>query len=291
MKDYLLGLTAGNGSVRAYAANTREISERAREIHDLTPVATAALGRLMTITLIMGGMLKGDEIVTCRITGDGPLAGIIATSNPRGAVKGYAYNPYADLPLNGQGKFDVSGAIGKGFLTVSMDLGLKEPYQGQIPLVSGEIAEDFAQYYLTSEQTPSAVALGVLVDRDRTVKQSGGMLIQLMPGCPEETAELLSVRLEKMPAFTTLLDSGKTIEQILVEVFDGFDPVLSPKKPARFECGCNRDKLYGVVAALGRKELEDILENEKKAVLKCHFCNSEYLFTEEELRIILENAK
>lgn len=291
MEDYIINATAAEGTMRAYAAYTRATTEQARQIHQTTPVVTAALGRLMTATVMMGSMLKGDNIVTCRINGNGPVRGIVATANADGFVKGYPYNPLVELQLNAVGKLDVSGAIGAGTLTVSKDLGLKEPYTGQVALVSGEIAEDFAQYYLQSEQSPSAVALGVLVDRDYTVKQAGGLIIQLMPGAAPEAIDTLSERVEQMQPVTTQLDAGKTPEDILADLFQGMDLKINDRMPCAFRCNCSREKLYQVVVALGKDELNDILEKEKEATLRCHFCNSEYHFDEKELRDILEQAQ
>ncbi|NLK21564.1 MAG: Hsp33 family molecular chaperone HslO [Epulopiscium sp.] len=287
MKDYIIRATDKKRQIRAFAAITTESVEDARKIHETTPVVSAALGRLMTAAGMMSYMLKGDkDIITLQIRGDGPLKGLIVTADSKGNVKGYPYNSAVDLPLNAIGKLDVSGAIGQGYLTVIKDLGLKEPYIGQTNLVSGEIAEDLTYYFVNSEQTPSAVGLGVLVDRDYSIKQAGGFIIQLMPGADDETISQLENSLKTIKSVTEILEEGKNPEDILrlligdIEVMD--------RLPVNFHCNCSRERVEKALISTGLKDLREIYDTDKKAELKCHFCNKSYIFEEDNLKTIID---
>lgn len=287
--DYILRGTAGNGSVRIFVANTRETVEKAFEYHKTSPVVSAALGRALTGAAMMGSMLKGeDDMLTLQIKGDGPAGIITVTSDSKSRVKGYAGNPRVDLPLTAEGKLDVKRAIGKGTLTVMKDMGLKEPYVGQIPLTSGEIAEDLTYYFAKSEQTPSAVALGVLVDKDYTIKQAGGFIIQLMPEADEDTIFSLEIKLHEMEPVTTMLEKGMTPEDIMDYLIGDLEPNILDKVPVEYYCNCSRERVEKALISLGKREIAKIIEEDGKATLHCHFCNKDYEFNEEDLMNILK---
>lgn len=284
MKDELQIVTAFDNTVRIYAALTAGVVETARQLHDTWPTATAALGRILTATLIMGVMHDDLRRLTVRIAGDGPLGGIVAVSNRRGTVKGYVHNPQVNLDLNSLGKFDVGGAVGNGYLYVTKDIGLKEPYQGVVPLQSGEIGEDFAYYFMKSEQTPSAVALGVLVGPDGHVLTAGGLIIQMMPGAEEHTAVYIENQLTRMPPLTTLLEQGMTplrlIRKVLGEdtplkVLDGLD--------VRYECDCSKERFIGPLLTLEPNEIEEMIKTQGVVEVRCHFCNKLYHYEQHDL--------
>lgn len=292
MGDYILRATAANDSIRAFAATTKDTVQKARELHDTTPVASAALGRLLTAGAMMGVMLKNeDDLVTLQIKGDGPLEGELVTADCKGRVKGYVFNPHVDIPPKSPEKLDVGGAVGKGFLTVIKDLGLKEPYVGKTELISGEIAEDIAYYYATSEQVASAVALGVLVDKDTSIKEAGGFIIQLMPGVSEEIISKLEFRINTIPYITELLSKGDTPESILNLILGDMDLKIIDKIPTEYFCGCSRERVEKALLAIGEKDLQQLLEEDKKAELSCHFCNKVYNFDENDLKRLLDEAK
>lgn len=292
MQDYVIRATAANGSIRAFAASTRNLVQHAREIHHTSPVASAALGRMLTAAAMMGGMLKGEkDLVTLQIRSLGPLKGIVVSGDSHCRVKGYVFNPNVDIPCKYPGKLDVSGAIGEGYMSVIKDIGLKEPYAGRIQLVSGEIAEDLTYYFAQSEQVPSAVGLGVLVETDTSIRQAGGFMIQLMPDATEEVISALEQRLNTIPYVTDLLDMGKTPEDILEMILGDMDLKIMDKVPAEFYCNCTKERVEKALISIGREELEKIINEDKKANLHCHFCSKEYDFTEEELRTLLESAK
>ena len=237
MADYVIRATAADGQIRAFAATTRDLTETARQAHNTSPVATAALGRLMTAAVMMGYDMKGeDDLLTLKIQGDGPIGGLVVTADSKGEVKGYAFNPGVMLPPNDKGKLDVGGALGIGVLSVIKDIGLKEPYVGQTILVSGEIAEDLTYYYATSEQTPSSVALGVLMNKDNTVRQAGGFIIQLMPGASEAVISALEKKIGEIHSITTLLDVENTPETILQYILGDLGLEINEKLPAKFTC-------------------------------------------------------
>ena len=291
MGDYIIRATAANDSIRAFAATTRETVQKARELHNTTPVASAALGRLLTAGAMMGIMLKGEkDLVTIQIKGDGPLEGEIVTADSKGRVKGYVFNPNVDIPPKSPTKLDVGGAVGKGFLTVIKDLGLKEPYVGKTELVSGEIAEDLTYYYAKSEQVASAISLGVLVDTDTNIKQAGGFIIQVMPGITEEILSRLESRINVVPYITELLSMGDTPESILNLILGDMDLQIIGKVPTEYYCGCSRERVEKALLAIGKDDLKKILEEDKKAELSCHFCNKVYNFDENDLKRLLAEA-
>lgn len=288
--SYILRAMAGNGSVRVFVADSKDIVEEAFEIHKTSPVMSAALGRTLTVAAMMGLMLKeDDDILTINIRGDGPAKGLTVTADSKGNVKGYCFENAVEIPLKENGKLDVSGAIGNGELTVIKDMGLKEPYVGTIPLVSGEIAEDMTYYFAKSEQTPSAVALGVLVDRDHSIKAAGGFIIQMMPGAEDDVIDKIEDKLKMLPAVTKMYESGMSAEDILEKLFadNGLNRESIVKADVSYKCNCSRDKVEKALIAVGKKEIEKIIEEDGKAELHCHFCNKDYLFEENELKEIL----
>jgi len=292
MSDYMIRATAANGQIRAFAATTRDLTEYARNAHNTSPVVTAALGRTMTAAVMMGSMLKGDkELLTVKIQGDGPIGSLTVTADSHGHVKGYAQNPVVLIQANSIGKLDVAGAIGKGVLSVIKDIGLKDPYVGQTDLVSGEIAEDLTYYFAVSEQTPSSVGLGVLMNKDNTVRQAGGFIIQLMPDASEETISALEKRLAKVSSVTAMLDSGKTPEDILQELLGEFGVEITEKTETRFACNCSKERMEKALISIGRKDLEEMIKDGEPIEMNCHFCNSHYQFSVEELKKILTQAK
>lgn len=292
MEDYIVRATAANGSIRAFAATTKNTVETARNIHDTSPVASAALGRMLTAAAIMGTMLKEDkDLITLQIRGDGPIQGIVVTSDRHARVKGYVFEPKVEIPLKQPGKLDVGSAVGRGELSVIKDIGLKDPYCGRIELVSGEIADDLTTYFAKSEQTPSTVSLGVLVDVDTSIKQAGGFLIQLLPDAQEETIVKLEESLAKIDSTTTLLEQGKTPEEILQMLLGEEELIFTDRVPVQFFCNCSRERVEKALISIGLKDLNQILEEDKKATLHCHFCNKEYDFTEEELTKLIAEIK
>ena len=280
-----------DGLIRVSFLDSKDIVNVAQSIHNTSPVATAALGRTLTMTAFLGSMLKSeDDKVTVYIKGDGPLAGIVATSDAKGMVKGYVYNPLVDIPLNRKGKLDVGGAIGNGYLSISKDLGLKEPYMGSVPLVTGEIAEDFTYYFAKSEQTPTAIALGVLVDTDLSAKAAGGFIIQLMPNADDETAKKIEENVRSLPPVTEMLDSGMTGEEIIKKVADGFEMKFLDSSDYEYRCDCSMEKIEKALISLGREELTDMIETDGKAELTCQFCPKVYRLDKKELTELLEKA-
>ena len=291
MKDYIVRATAGDGQVRAFAATTGNLVEEARRRHNTSPVATAALGRLLTAGAMMGSMMKNDtDVLTLQIKGDGPLGGITVTADAKANVKGFVENPDAMLPPK-NGKLDVGGAVGIGLLNVIKDMGMKEPYVGQTILQTSEIAEDLTYYFATSEQVPSSVGLGVLMNKDNTVRQAGGFIIQLMPFCDEKVIEKLEQRLAEVNSVTAFLDEGLTPEQILEKLLGDMDLVINDTVPTQFYCNCSRERVSKALIAVGRKELNEMIQEAKPVELKCHFCNSAYEFSTEDLKELLRKSK
>ena len=287
MADYMVRATAANAQIRAFAITSREMVEHARKAHDLSPVVTAALGRLMTGGVMMGSMLKGEkDLLTLQIVGAGPVHGLMVTADSQGNVKGYADNPQAMMPPNSVGKLDVGGVIGAGVLTVIKDMGLKEPYSSTIDLTTGEIGDDLTYYFAASEQIPSSVALGVLMEKNNTVKQAGGFIIQLMPFTSEDVIAKLEEKLTGMSYVTTLLEAGNTPEQILETILGDLDLEVTDTMPVQFYCNCSKERVEKVVLSLGKKELQNLIDEGKDVELNCHFCNTNYVFTTEELRKI-----
>lgn len=290
--DYMVRATAAEGYIRAFAAVTKDIAGKAAEIHKTTPVVTAALGRLLTAGAMMGLMMKGDkDILTIRISGDGPAKGLTVTADSKGNVKGYPEVSGVILPLKAKGKLDVGGAVGKGTLTVIKDLGLKEPYIGQVELVSGEIGDDLTYYFAASEQVPSSVGLGVLVDTDLSVKQAGGFIIQLMPGTPESVIDALEKKLASVKSVTAMLDQGMSPEDIIGHVLGDLSPEILEKNELSYQCNCSRDRMAKALISIGEKELESLIADNEPAELKCQFCGSSYTFSIEDLKEMLEAAR
>ena len=292
MSDYIVRATAGNGSIRAFAATTRDLVQHAREVHHTSPVASAALGRMLTAAAMMGSMLKGDkDILTLQVRGEGPLQGIVVTSDSKAQVKGYVFNPSVEIPDLIPGKLNVSGAIGAGHLSVIKDIGMREPYAGKIELVTGEIAEDLTYYFAQSEQTPSAIGLGVLVETDTSIRRAGGFIIQLLPDATDEMIDKLEKKLATIPYVSDLLDMGQTPEGILEMILGDFDLKIMDTIPTTFYCNCTRERVEKALISIGKEELEKIIREDKKANLHCHFCSKEYDFNEEQLVALLEEAK
>lgn len=292
MNDYIIRATAANDQIRAFAAVTTEMVETAREHHNTSPVATAALGRLLTAGAMMGSMMKGEkDVLTLQIKAGGPLQGITVTADSQGNVKGYVGNPDVYIPANSKGKLDVAGAVGPGFLTVIKDMGLKEPYSGQVMLQTCEIAEDLTYYFATSEQVPSAVGLGVLMNKNNTVRQAGGFIVQLMPFAEEEVISRLEQNVQKINSVTNLLEEGHTPESLLEKVLEGFDVQINEKMDTRFCCNCSKERVAKALISIGRKELNEMIQEGKPIEMNCHFCNTNYNFTVEELKEILRRCK
>ena len=292
MNDYIIRATAANDQIRAFAAVTTEMVETAREHHNTSPVATAALGRLLTAGAMMGSMMKGEkDVLTLQIKAGGPLQGITVTADSQGNVKGYVGNPDVCIPANSKGKLDVAGAVGPGFLTVIKDMGLKEPYSGQVMLQTCEIAEDLTYYFATSEQVPSAVGLGVLMNKNNTVRQAGGFIVQLMPFAEEEVISRLEQNVQKINSVTNLLEEGHTPESLLEKVLEGFDVQINEKMDTRFRCNCSKERVAKALISIGRKELNEMIQEGKPIEMKRHFCNTNYNFTVEELKEILRRCK
>ncbi len=279
------------GFLRISFIDSRDIVDTAQKIHHTSPVVTAALGRTLTVTaLIAAGFKAPTDNMTVYIKGDGPLGGMVTAADGAGMVKGYAYQPLVDLPLK-KGKLDVGGAIGKGSLAISKDLGLKEPYVGRVPLVTGEIGEDFTYYFAMSEQTPTAISVGVLVDKDLSVRQAGGLMIQLMPGAPESVAILLENNLREMPPITTMLEQGMSADTIIASATAGlFYKYLEPTD-YEYRCDCSMEKITKALISLGEDELLDMIEKDEGAEITCQFCPEVYRISKEELVALYESAK
>lgn len=283
--DYIVRATAANSQIRAFAITSKEMVETARQHHNTSPVATAALGRLLTGGAMMGVMMKGDnDMLTLMMKGDGPINGVTVTADSKGHVKGYVGNPNVLIPANYAGKLDVGAAIGYGTLTVIKDMGLKEPYSSQVPLGTSEVAEDLTYYFAASEQVPSAVGLGVLMSKDNTVKQAGGFIVQLMPFSDEEVISKLEERVNSISSVTEMLEKGMTPEDILREVMGDMDVEFTDKIDTGFECNCSKEKVARALAGLSKKDMEDIINDGKEIEVKCDFCNTTYKFSVEELK-------
>ncbi len=289
MSDYILRATAADNQIRAFVATTRELVEYARSIHNTSPVATAALGRLLTAGAMMGSMMKGDgDLLTLQIKCSGPIKGVTVTADSLANVKGYVYDPTVMLPPNPSGKLDVGGALGAGILSVIKDMGLKDPYVGQTELVSGEIAEDITYYYAASEQIPSSVALGILMNKENTVKRAGGFIIQLMPFAEEETISKLEKKVSEISSITNLLDDGLTPEEILDRILGEFNPVILDTMPTAFACNCSKERVEKAIISIGKKDIREMIEDNEPIEVNCHFCNKSYQFSIEELQEILK---
>lgn len=290
--DYMVRATAAGAQLRAFACTTRNLVETARQAHNTSPVVTAALGRLLTAGVMMGNMLKGEQdLLTLQIKGDGPVGGLTVTADAKGRVKGYANVPDVLLPANSMGKLDVAKAVGKGYLNVIKDMGLKEPYAGQTLLQTGEIAEDLTYYFTASEQTPSSVGLGVLMSRENTVKQAGGFIVQLMPFAEEETIARLEENLSKITSVTSLLEEGNAPEQLLALLLEGLEPEITETAPAAFMCGCDKERVERALISIGKEELGEMIDEGREIEVSCQFCNKSYCFSPEELKGLYGRAR
>ena len=290
MSDYMVRATAANASIRAFAINAKEMVETARTNHQTLPVMTAALGRLLAAGAMMGSMMKGEkDVLTLQIQCSGPAKGLTVTADAMGNVKGYAVNPLVELPPNVQGKLDVGKALDLGVLSVIKDMGLKEPYVGQCQLQTGEIAEDITYYFATSEQTPSAVGLGVLVETDGSVKQAGGFILQLMPFTSDEVIEKLEKRISEMDSVTNMLERGLSPEGMLEEILGDFGLEITDTLETRFHCDCSKERVARALSTISKKDLDDIINDGESIEVKCQFCNSAYKFEIEELKEIRES--
>ena len=292
MSDILLRAIARDAGIQISAAVTTGLVERARQIHNTTPVATAALGRTLTATAIMGSQLKVDDgSGTVQVKGNGPLGAIVCVGDADGFVRGYLQNPSADLPLRPDGKLAVGAGVGRGYLMVIKDIGLKDPVTGTVALVNGEIAEDLTRYFAESEQVPSACALGVLVDTDCTVKCAGGWLVQLMPGVKDTDIDRLEANLAKLEPMTSMLDKGMTLEQIVQAVLDGFAVDFLQTDEIGYRCACSREKVERALISMGRDELSKMAQEQETSEVTCQFCDKIYTFTRAELEQLLAHAE
>lgn len=292
MGDYIVRATAANSQIRAFAATTKELVEFARAAHNTSPVATAALGRLLTAGSMMGVMMKGDkDLLTLQIHANGPIEGITVTADSKGNVKGYVGNPNVVIHANDKGKLDVAGAVGIGFMNIIKDMGLKEPYLGQTELQTSEIAEDLTYYFATSEQVPSSVGLGVLMEKDNTVKQAGGFILQLMPFTEEEVINKLEDNLKRVTSVTGMLEEGKTPEQILETLLEGLDLEINDRIPTQFHCNCSKERVEKALISIGKKEIKEMIDEGQEIEMNCHFCNKNYLFSVEELKRIYRECR
>lgn len=290
MNDYIVRATAAGKTVRAFAIRSTDLTAEAREIHRTLPVVTAALGRLLSAGAMMGSMMKGEnDKLTLQIKGDGPIGQMTVTVDSYGNVKGFPAQPAVDIPRKYAGKLDVGGAVGRGILTVSMDLGLKEPYNGQVEIQTGEIGDDLAYYFTVSEQTPSAVGLGVMVDTDSSVKHSGGFIIQIMPDASEETISAIEAKVSAAEPVTTMMEKGMSPEDILEYFLGDLDLEITETLPVRYHCDCGREKIAGALATISTKDLKDIINDGEEIEVKCWFCNSVYKFGIDELKEIMSN--
>jgi len=292
MTDYIVRATAAEGQIRAFAATTRTMVEEGRKAHNTSPVATAALGRLLTAGAMMGIMMKGDQdVLTLQIKGSGPIGGITVTADSQGRAKGYVDNPEVLLPANAKGKLDVGGAVGEGMLRVIKDMGLKEPYVGQTVLQTGEIAEDLTYYFANSEQVPSSVGLGVLMSKENTVKQAGGFIIQLMPFTDDAVIDRLEQKLSEITSVTSMLDKGLSPEGILEQILGEFGLEINDKVPTEFYCNCSKGRVEKALISIGRKELQSMIDDGKPVTLNCHFCNKDYVFEIDDLKRLYKQSR
>jgi len=291
MSDYILRATAADLKIRAFAITSTELVEYARQRHNTSPVATAALGRLLSAGAMMGVMMKGEkDVLTLQMKGDGPIEGLTVTADSHGNVKGYPGNPNVLIPVNYAGKLDVGAAIGYGELIVIKDLGMKEPYVSQTPLGTSEVAEDLTFYFAKSEQTPSSVALGVLMNKDNTVAQAGGFIIQVMPGIDEEIIDQLEKKIGSITSVTSMMEQGMGPKEILEDVLGEFDLQIIDQVPARFYCDCSKSKVSRALIAMGKSELQAIIDEGKEIEVKCHFCNTAYTYSVKEVEFLLQQA-
>ncbi len=292
MSDYLVKAVGFEGKVRAYAINTTEMINEAVRRHETWPTASAALGRAMTASTMMGAMLKGEEKLTVKIDGGGPIGPMIVDSNAKGETRGYVTNPKVDFDLNKEGKFDVARAVGKdGLLAVVKDLGMRDHFTGSVPLISGELGEDFTYYFASSEQTPASVGVGVLVNPDGTILASGGFIIQLMPGADDATITEIEKRLSTIPPISKLIEAGMPPEELLLALLGDDNVKILNKMEVSFQCQCSKERISQALISLGKEELVEMIEQDGGAKTECHFCNEQYNFTAEELEALMEETK
>ncbi|MEN1966441.1 Hsp33 family molecular chaperone HslO [Lentibacillus sp. N15] len=290
MSDYLVKATTYQGMIRAYAITSTSLVEETRRRQDTWATTSAAIGRTVSITAMMGAMLKGDDSLTVKVEGDGPIGAIVADANAKGEVRGYVTNPHVDFDLNDKGKLDVARAVGtQGSLSVVKDLGLKDYFTGQVPIVSGEISEDFTYYYANSEQVPSAVGAGVLVNPDQTILAAGGFIVQVMPGADEEVITRLEEQIQSFPAISTLIREGNTPEEVLQRLFTDEDVTIHEQMPIMFYCQCSRERIANAIKGLGDEEIENMIHEDHGAEATCHFCNERYQFSEADLRALKQS--
>ena len=288
MSDYIVRAMAANSQIRAFAATTKDIVEEAKNIHNTSPVATVALGRLLTGGAMMGVMMKGDkDVLTLQIECNGPIGGLVVTSDSKGNVKGYVNNPDVMLPPNAKGQIDVAKALDLGVLSVIKDIGLKEPYVGQTILVTSEIAEDLTYYFMESEQVPSSVGLGVLMNKDNTVRQAGGFIIQLMPDTSDEIIDKLEEKIKSITSVTAMLEEEKTPEMILEYILGDFGLKITETIPTGYHCNCSRERVEKALISIGKNELKEMIKEGKDEEVNCHFCNKKYVFTTQDLKNIV----
>lgn len=289
MSDYIVRATAAENQIRAFAITSKELVEQSRVYHNTSPVMTAALGRLLTGGAMMGAMMKGEkDVLTLQIRCSGPAKGLTVTADSKGNVKGYPQVPDVMLPPNAKGKLDVGGAIDLGVLSVIKDMGLKEPYVGQVQLQTGEIGDDLTYYFATSEQVPSAVGLGVLMNKDNTVKQAGGFIIQLMPFTEEEVIEKLERKVAEVTSVTDLLEQGKTPETLLEQILGEFGVEITETMPVQYHCDCSKERVTRAIASIGRKDIQEMIDDNEPIEVNCQFCDKHYIFTTEELKEIIK---
>lgn len=290
--DYIIRATAADAQIRVFAATTKNLVERMRQMHNTSPVVTAALGRLLTGGAMMGIMLKGDrDLMTIQVKGDGPLGGMTVTADSKGNVKGYANNPQVILPARPDGKLNVGGAVGRGTLNVIKDMGLKEPYVGQTVLQTGEIAEDLTYYFATSEQVPSSVGLGVLMEKNNTVKQAGGFIIQLMPFAEESVIEALEHNLAQFSSVTAVLEEGRTPEEMVELLLQGLEVQFIDAVETEYRCDCSKERVERAIISIGKQDIKEMINDGKEVEVSCHFCDKKYIFSVEELKEMLKRAR
>lgn len=288
MSDYMVRATAANAMVRLFVCSSKELVEEARKIHNTSPVVTAALGRLLTAGAMMGSMLKGEkDLLTIQIKSSGPIGGLTVTATPNGEVKGYPICADVDLPLKENGKLDVGTGMGIGVMNVIKDMGLKEPYVGQTVLQTGEIGDDLTYYFATSEQTPASVGVGVLVDRDYTVKQAGGFIVQLMPFATDEVIDTLEKNLNSIKSVTAMFEEGLTVEEIVAKIFSDMDYEVLDKMNIGYKCNCSKERVTKAIISIGKKDIKEMIDDNKPIEVNCHFCNTNYVFSTDELKQML----
>lgn len=291
MKDYIVRASAANTQIRAFAAVTTELVEEARKAHNTSPVATAALGRLLTGGALMGTMMKNPtDMLTVQIKCSGPIGGLTVTADSMGNVKGYVFEPSVILPPK-NGKLDVGGALGQGVMTVIKDMGLKEPYSGQTILQTGEIAEDLTYYFATSEQVPSSVGLGVLMEKDNTVRCAGGFIVQVMPFIDDDVLNKLEQNIQNIQSVTSMLDHGHTPEEMLNQVLEGLDVEITDTMPTQFYCNCSKERIEKAIISIGKKDIQSMIDDGEDIEVKCHFCNKAYKYTIDELKELLKKSR